>query len=532
METIDEAPRATAGEFPSDIDRDVGRGLMGRLMRTFSLQSADLALRVLQQLIVVPVLIGHWGTELYQDWIVLFSAASFLTILDLGMQAYFVNSLLVAWSRHADRAYRRHIAVAVTLYLVVFLAAMAALAGSALTVSWPLLLGIKALSASSTLWCGGLLAVGILILVPLSLFTGVYRVRGDYNLGVATGMFTQTAPGYALCAIAVLGGTPASAAIMYLFASMAAWILVAVDQTRRYGAFPLAVVTPTEAELREAAIQSAQYMVPSVAAPIVMNFPIILLGMWGSAGAVLMFSIVRTLTGLIRQITLQPNFPVGLEMAGLYAGRNMEGVRKLFSNACHVTSGMSGLLGGFVAAAAEPVIRVWTHGQVGYDPWLTAILIGVIVFGAPAQVAFILFHHINRPRMLVLANGGHALGTVLLCLLLVGKYSAIGAAVATGVAELLFVGLPLPIAACRLVAFPLATYFWNAARVAIVMFILSYAIAGTVMALMPVRDTPEIVMLVGLWSVVLSLPAYFLILTPNMRRHILNYMVVRRGQHR
>ena len=205
METIDEAPRATAGEFPTVLEGEVGRSLTGRLMRTFSLQSADIALRVVQQLIIVPVLIRHWGTELYQDWIVLFSAANFLMILDFGMQTYFSNSLLIAWSRRDDCAFRRHISVAVTLYLVVFLAAMAALAASAPAVSWPALLGIKALSASSTLWCGGMLAVGILILIPLSVFTGVYRVRGDYNLSVATGMFTQTATGYVLCVIAMLG---------------------------------------------------------------------------------------------------------------------------------------------------------------------------------------------------------------------------------------------------------------------------------------------------------------------------------------
>ena len=64
------------------------------------------------------------------------------------------------------------------------------------------------------------------------------------------------------------------------------------------------------------------------------------------------------------------------------------------------------------------------------------------------------------------------------------------------------------------------------------MFILSYATAETVMALMPVRDTREVVTLIGLWSVVLSLPAYFLILTPNMRSHILNYIEARRGQHK
>jgi O-antigen/teichoic acid export membrane protein len=529
METVDENRGGAAGEFPPVEDGDAGHGLVGRLMRTFSLQSVDLVLRTVQQLLVVPVLIRHWGTELYQDWIVLFSAANFLVILDLGMQTYFVNSLLIAWSRRDHCAFKRHIGVAMTLYVVVLLIAVAALGASMLVVPWPAWLGIKALSSSGALRCGAFLIVGLLALIPLGIFTGVYRVRGDYSLSVATVMFTQIATGYVLCAIAMLGGSPESAAAMYLFASAAAWILVAADQRRRYGAFSLSISAPTESELRMAAAKSAQYTVPGIAAPIVQHFPVILLGMWGAAGAVLMYSIVRILTGLVRQITLQPNYPVGLEMSRLYAGKNIAGVGKLFSNAGHVTSGISGLFGGFILAAGEPAIRVWTNGQVAYDPWLTTIFVGVIVIGAPAQVAFILFYHINRPRMLVLANGGHALGTMLLCLVLVPKYAALGAAAATGLTELVFVGLLLPFAACRLLAMPVVAYFANCGTVAIVMFFLSYTATWAMMAAMPVHDTRDFVVLGGLWAVVLSLPAYFLVLTSSMRRHILDYVVAHHG---
>jgi O-antigen/teichoic acid export membrane protein len=163
---------------------------------------------------------------------------------------------------------------------------------------------------------------------------------------------------------------------------------------------------------------------------------------------------------------------------------------------------------------------------------LTAVFVGVIVIGAPAQVAYIFFHNINRPRMLVLANGGHALGTMLLCLLLIPRYSALGAAAATGLTEIAFVGLLLPVAACRQLAMPVATYFGHCARVAVVMFILSYTAAWAMMTLMPVHATRDFIMLGGLWVVVLTLPAYFLILTPNMRRYILDYVVAHQGLHK
>src|SRR5262249_48895872 len=84
----------------------VRSGLGARLLRSFGFQSLDVVLRVVQHLIIVPVLIWAWGADLYQDWIVLLAATNFLSILDFGMQTFFVNSMLVAWTRQSLKAYR------------------------------------------------------------------------------------------------------------------------------------------------------------------------------------------------------------------------------------------------------------------------------------------------------------------------------------------------------------------------------------------------------------------------------------------
>jgi O-antigen/teichoic acid export membrane protein len=500
------------------------QGVLKRLLKTFSAQWLDLILRILQQLIVVPVLISHWGADLYQDWIILFSATSFLILLDFGMQTYFVNCLLIAFATRDTASFRRNIAVAMTLYAVVLLVALAILASSVPVVTWPQLLGLRVMDSTQALWCGTLLICGLFMLMPLGIFTGVYRVRGDYTLSIVTGIFTQTLAGYALCLIALNGGAPIMAAAMYFIISPLAWGVIMIDQRRRYGEFFISMAVPTRSELRAALSKSSQYMAPSIAAPIVLHLPIVLLGIWGAPGAAITYAIARSLTGFVRQLTLQPNFPLGVEMAHFYAVGDARGVRKIFLGAAHLTSGICGLFSGLILVIAEPAFRIWTRGQISYDPLLIGIFIATIMLLAPAQVPFILFYHINRPRILVVANTAFACGTVALCLLLVGKYSAIGAALATGTVEFCCIGLLLPFAACRLISVRASTYFANCAWVLSASLALGWGAAWVLAMLIGDQSLWGLIKVGALWVLAVSAPAFFLLLTSDMRQDLRNHL--------
>ena len=210
------------------------------------------------------------------------SAVNFLTILDFGMQPYFVNSLIAAWARQDLVRYHRIVAVAMTLYSSVLLMAALGLVVITFAISWADLLGLHTITETKTLWTAGLLAAGVLVLIPEGIFTGIYRARGEYNLSVAASIITQTLSGYGFCFVAAVGGPPPLAASLYISAAGTTWLLIGIDQWRRYHDFPLAVTIPRLSELRSAFPQCAQYWIAGLSQPIVLNVPIILLGMWGA----------------------------------------------------------------------------------------------------------------------------------------------------------------------------------------------------------------------------------------------------------
>src|SRR5438552_183762 len=107
-----------------------------RLFWSFGAQALAIALRIAQQIALVPILIRGWGADIYADWIVVSSAAGLLSLLDFGIQIYFGNALLIARSKRDDAGYRRYFAVAMGVYSLILLTAGVVLLGGAAFIPW------------------------------------------------------------------------------------------------------------------------------------------------------------------------------------------------------------------------------------------------------------------------------------------------------------------------------------------------------------------------------------------------------------
>ena len=494
-----------------------------RLLSSFSAQSASLLLRTLLQLILVPIFLRGWGAALYADWLLVFSTAGFLSVLDLGMQTYFGNALLSAWSRQQPLEYRRILGIALVLYAAVLSTAVAVLVGIGLGLSWSRVIATSTADEATVAWTFGLLAASTLVLILTGLLTAVYRARGDYGLSTATAAIAEVLRGLATCVVVGAGGSMVQAAVAYLATAVAYWIGALVDQKRRYGEIPLTLAFPDGREFLAACSHAARYFIAGFAPTVLLNAPVLMIGRLSPAtGGVVAFVTLRTLTGLVRQIVHQLSHAVGGEIGHRYAREDRTGTRQLLLTAGRLVSGVGGLLVGVVFVAAGPFLALWTRGQVIYDAWLCAAFLAAILATAPAQVAYMVFHYTNRPNVLVIAGGIQIVVAILLCLLLIGRYSVFGAAVGTGAAEFLSIGLLLPFAACRSVAYSTGRYLAGCLAVAGVAGAASVGIALALSRLMPVRTYIEIVSFGVVWSVLVAGPAFYLLLPRHLRHWLLD----------
>lgn len=479
-----------------------------RLIRGISAQSLAIVVRVVQQVAFVPILIAFWGVELYQDWIVVFSAANLLSMTDLGMQLYFGNRMLSAWSRGDKTEFRRAIGIAIFLYVCILGAVVAALFLTFMSVSLIPYLGIKLLAPSTVAIITIILALSVLSSVPLGLYTAIYRARGDYGLSVGVTVLGESARGIGVCVVVWQGGGAVSASLIYLIVGALIWGFIWDDQRRRYGEFPLSVSCPSYIEARSAIGGSFLYGAHFVANPLISSIPILALNTL-SVGqlSVVVFSVSRTLTGLVRQVILQPNLTVGLEMARYISTDNLSAATRLYLKSSRISSIASGLLAGITAILAEGFVKLWTHEAVPYDHTLGIILLLSIVANVPGWSSYNIFQFTNRPGIIALANTVYASLSVLLCIALVNKFSIIGAAAAIGIAEFIGVCLLVSWAACKSMKIPVGRYLGQCIGLGMAAFMLSYWASSGFSLLVGRQDLPGLLFISSLWMVGIAAPS-------------------------
>src|SRR5580765_1976589 len=98
-----------------------------RIVKGFTLSGVTLAVNLAGQLLSVPILIAHWGVRAYGAWLALSNLGSSLTLMNLGIQSYVTNQLILATARGRDDEARTLLGSALKVYAVFCLGALAAI---------------------------------------------------------------------------------------------------------------------------------------------------------------------------------------------------------------------------------------------------------------------------------------------------------------------------------------------------------------------------------------------------------------------
>src|SRR5258706_4030243 len=101
--------------------------MIRRIANGITLSGLALAVNIAGQLLSVPILLAHWGILAYGAWIALTNLASSITLMNLGIQSYVTNQLILMTARGQHQEAARLPGSAIKVYAVVCLAALAAI---------------------------------------------------------------------------------------------------------------------------------------------------------------------------------------------------------------------------------------------------------------------------------------------------------------------------------------------------------------------------------------------------------------------
>ena len=117
-------------------------GLKGRLASNFGGQVLTTFVTVAQQILLVPLFISFWGAEVYRDWLILFAAAGFFRLFDLGLYYYFFNYLSMALAQDDQASFDRAFRLGGGVYATIIAVATGLLLSLGLFGDWRPFLGV------------------------------------------------------------------------------------------------------------------------------------------------------------------------------------------------------------------------------------------------------------------------------------------------------------------------------------------------------------------------------------------------------
>jgi len=496
-------------------------GIRRRLVTGWLSKAMGLALTVGEQILLVPVFLIFWGPERYGDWLVLLSAAGFVGLLDTGLQAYYANAMQAAMARGEPAVFRRLLHQGAALYGAIICAALPIVAIGAYGAPWTDWLNLKETAAGPAADVLVILAMNFLIGIPFGMANAVYRAHGHFATSIMVGNLARLA---LVCTVALslwAGAGMMTLCIVYLAVTVAGWAGMIAHQGRRYPDLRYGVSWPDRAALRDLFAVAPLYAVAPTAMVVTTHATILMISTLAAAGqAVVMYTTMRTLTGVARMVMDQIMHVTGVEIARQFAENDHAALTTLYNFIARLAGGTCGALAGLVAVIGPPFLAIWTVGRVPFDGAVFWPLLAAAGLAGPSIAGLSVLLFINRPGGMARAYAIAAGATICLCLVLIPSLGAPGAAWAVLIAETCILSVIIPARTAKIVGGSPGRLVAHIQGVAAAGFAISGAGAWLALATTGGDSLALLVMAGALWAALAGAPLYYLMLNKPRRQWI------------
>jgi len=516
-----DAARVEAARRPTAPSARTGLGR--RLLGNYAYQLLNQAIRIGEQILLVPLFLTAWGADLYRDWLVIYAIVAFVGLCNFGTEHYFGNLFLRHAARGEHERVNRQVAIGVFCALVI---------GIALTAS--VSAGVFALDLRSLLHVGRLDGANdaekllLLMILPMSVFIAeqvlktLYRAYDEFNRGeCAFALYNALQIGSVAVAL-LLRQPPWVVALAYLVVPFVFSAGLVIDLVSRYPMLRLRVAVPTISELRELTPTSLLYFTFPLSLALVQHGTVLLLGALGvGATVVISYTVYRTFTGLARQAANQFAVGGGIEMARHLARGDLATCARLYDDTGRIVAALVGVLAGISIPISAPFISIWTRGVVEPDRVLLGMFLIGIYLAAPGQAAVTLLRYTNDARPCAAAWSFQAFGGLLLCAALVPAFGVAGAAAAFTVTEFLAFTVYLQLVVQQKFGFSAWRHWLRSFSAGAIAFVVSLAVAAFMIPRGRGVGIAELAAWSMVWAVVVIPPVFLVAINPAQRASLL-----------
>jgi O-antigen/teichoic acid export membrane protein len=248
---------------------------------------------------------------------------------------------------------------------------------------------------------------------------------------------------------------------------------------------------------------------------------VILISTLAAAGTpVVMYTTMRTLTGMARMVMDQIMHVTGVEIARQFAEKDERALTALHQFMGRLAGGICGALAGMIAFIGPPFLAIWTVGRVPFDGAIFWPLLGTAGLAGPSVAGISVLLFINRPGGMARAYGGAGAVVLCLCLLLIPPLGAAGAAWAVLVAEACVLSVLIPVETAKIVGGSPFRFIPAIQGVAAASFAISGTAAWLAVYLTGGNSLTGLIAAGAVWVVLVSAPLFYLVFNRARRQWI------------
>ncbi len=428
--------------------------LLKRLSLGIGSSAMSHGIGALQSFGLVPFFLRGWGSETYGRWLALTAMISYLSLFDLGGQTYVGNLLAIAHARSERPVFVRRLSQGVSLFLVLGLAAFAALLivlGVALRVPLP---GLhRSLEHWEVLVIGALAANFLVLSLPGGIYITAYRATGLFARGTMVANVTRLVGLVAMGAALFLRVSPTVLALVILGIGIVGTTTLVLDTRRCIPQCRSLQIhwENAKAGWRELRGGAFQFWKISIAQALGQQAIVLVVAATTGPEGVVLYSTHRTLSNIPSYVGGLLQAPILPELSAMWGGGQLERMFRTARLSIRVAVLLTGVLALAVWIAAPVVYPAWTDKQLRISSGLLAtLLVDAMIAAGGISAAWMMLatnHHRSVAKWSLL-NSAIALG---IAAILLPRLGVFGAAVGTLTGNVLCAGVALPVLSARFV---------------------------------------------------------------------------------
>lgn len=376
--------------------RRITNGAMANVLRQ--------GINIGSEVLLVPILLSCWGAGLYGEWQILSVAVAYFAVLDLGTHTYASNRLNECYNTGQLGEFTRNLHSALTVAVVAgALGLLFAIPGAILAplTKWLNLTQTSQGAASLVLIA---LAIHAALALPIAMLGGIYRAVGEYARDIMVNNVYRVSTCVLTAVLASLGGGVVHVAIAQLLAFAGAMLFIIIDIGRRYPHIHIGLNQTDTRLVISFVAPSLMFLLIQTSASAVVQGTVLLVGSVAGAGAVAVFTTLRTLVNGVPQVVNSVSGTLWPELTAMNARGQHKELRELHQLGAKIMLWLGIAAAVFLHHAAADIVSLWTGSRIQFDQGLIDALLVLELLTTWTLASSTLLAAVNRPRTLATAQ--------------------------------------------------------------------------------------------------------------------------------